>query len=188
MKRDGFSLIELVVVMVIAGIVAAWGTVSYSRWRAKYDMENQIRQTYADLTSLRVMARTKSSPHFMAFAAGQVSAKEDTIVNGTWDAGDRTLCLWSRPTGQAADAACPDTQSVSIKTLKYPIIWSSTSTLRFDSRGLADQSDTICIDYGVTAQVNASYDCIDVTITRVALGSLINKGGACDSANCGKKE
>jgi len=184
MKRDGFSLLELLVVMMVFGIVAAWGTANYTGWRNKYDMEKQVRETFADLTNLRVMARTKNMSHFATFAAGQITAKEDSNGNLTRETTDRTLCLWNRATGQGADAACGNNQSVSVKTLKYPITWSGNATLAFDSRGLADQNETVCIDYGATSDVNATYDCIDVSATRIALGSLINKSGACSNANC----
>lgn len=188
MKRDGFSLIELLVAMVVLGIVAAWGTVNYKQWRNKYDMETQVRETYTDLTNLRLMAKSKSTSHFMSFAANQVKANEDTDLNGALNGGDKVLCLWNLPTGQSADPACPDAVSVSAGTLNYPITWSGSTTLTFDTRGLAGQNETICINYAATPQVNAAYDCVDVSSTRIALGAMINKQGACDSANCGKKK
>ena len=152
-------------------------------------METQVRETHADLTNLRVMAKTKSTSHFMTFAAGQVKANEDsTVPVDAYNTGDKTLCLWNLPTGQAADAACTDAGSASYRTFRYPIKWSGTATLRFDSRGLADQNETVCIDYSATPQVNASYDCVDISATRIVLGSLVAKGGACSSANCAKKK
>jgi prepilin-type N-terminal cleavage/methylation domain-containing protein len=188
MNRDGFSLLEVLTAVVIVGILAGLATVSYVGWRTKHEIEAEIRETYADLMNLRMMAVSRNMAHFASLGASRLSAYQDTNLNGALDTGsDGALCLWSRKYGEAVDAACPNQQSVSVKSLPRPIKWGGDSTIRFDSRGLAGADQTICIDYSLTSLTNASYDCIDLSQTRVAVGKLTDPGGACNSGNCQKK-
>jgi Tfp pilus assembly protein FimT len=188
MNRDGFSLLDVLTAVVIVGILAGLGTVSFLGWRTKHGIESQIRETYADLMNLRMMAVSRNAAHFVSLGATQLWVYQDSDGNGVLNTGsDRTLCIWDRKYGEAVDGLCPDQQSVSTRNLSYPIIWGGSSTIRFDSRGLAGQDQTVCIDYSLTSQTNASYDCIDLSQTRVSVGKLADPGGACNSANCQKK-
>jgi prepilin-type N-terminal cleavage/methylation domain-containing protein len=188
MSRGGFSLLEVLTAVVIAGILAGLGTVSFLGWRTKHEIETEIRETYADLMNLRIMAVSRNMAHFASLGAGQLRAYEDTSGNGTLETGsDGALCLWSRKYGEAVDATCPNTQSVSTRSLPRPIKWGGNSTIRFDSRGLVGAAQTICIDYSLTSYTNASYDCIDLSQTRVGVGKLADPNGECNSANCRKK-
>ena len=56
MKKNGFSLIELLVVMIILGIVASLGTVSFTGWVRKHDLESQVKEMYTDLMNARLTA------------------------------------------------------------------------------------------------------------------------------------
>ncbi len=188
MRDHGFSLLELLTTMIILGIVAAIGTVNYVGWRAKYDMENEIKKTHVDLMNVRLMAMTRNMSHFVSLAANQMKVYGDTNGDGALNTGSDTIqCLWDRPTGQGSDAACPNAQSVSVKTFPYPVRWSGSAIFGFDSRGLASEDETICIDFAANPDVDASYDCLDIGSTRVSMGKLVDRGGACNSANCRKK-
>ena len=188
MRQNGFSLIELLSVIIIFGILLSLGVSSYRGWKTRHDMEVEIRQVYSDIMNLRVMAKTKSIRHFMILGATQIRANEDTNVSGTFNTGDSTLCLWSRKTGQGTDSQCTDSGSVSVGTLVYPIIWSGGSALGFDSKGLADSDSTVCIDFSVNEPTNTAYDCVSVSGGIVNIGKLSNQGGACNNANCVAKK
>ena len=55
-KESGFTLVELMVVVAITVLVLAWGIPSYSTWRTKHDIENQMVQLYSDLQFGRMTA------------------------------------------------------------------------------------------------------------------------------------
>ena len=55
-KESGFTLVELMVVVSITVLVLAWGIPSYSTWRTKHDIENQMVQLYSDLQFGRMTA------------------------------------------------------------------------------------------------------------------------------------
>jgi prepilin-type N-terminal cleavage/methylation domain-containing protein len=188
MSRDGFSLLEIMTAVVIVGILAGLATVSFLGWRTKHEVETEIRETYADLMNLRMMAVSRNMVHFVSLSPTQLMAYQDTNGDGALNTGsDGVLCLWDRKYGESVDGLCPNQQSVSRRNLPRAIRWGGGSTVRFDSRGLAGADQTICIDYSLTSQTNASYDCIDLSQTRVGVGKLADPRGACNSANCQKK-
>lgn len=189
MSRDGFSLLDVLTAVVIVGILAGLGTVSFIGWRTKHGIEGQIREGYADIMNLKMLAMSRNTAHFLSLGANEVRAYEDTNASGTLNTGDdRTLCLWSRKYGEAVDGLCGSEQSVSTRRLSYPIRWGGNSTIRFDSRGLANREEAICIDYSDLSPTNATYDCIDISQTRVSMGKLADPGGTCSSANCQKRK
>ena len=192
MKKDGFSLIELLVVMIILGIAASWGTVSFRGWIRKHDLESQVKEMYTDLMNARLTAMHQNRAHFISLSANQITASEDTDGDG---AGDSPLCIWNRNRGDPADASCPGNGSLSYKNLKFPVAWSvpSSDVLGFNPRGLffiptipTELTKTICISS--TDNPSPSYDCIIVSQTRISMGKLINQSGGCNSGNCQPKK
>jgi prepilin-type N-terminal cleavage/methylation domain-containing protein len=189
MKRDGFSLIELLVVMVILGIVASLGTVSFTGWVRKHDLESQVKEMYTDLMSARLTAMHQNKTHFITLSANQLRAYEDTSPAPNGDGAltvgsDGSLCMWERKRGEPADATCPGNGSLSFKNLKFPTAWSGTTTLEFNARGLSNTNKTVC----VLSTYNPSYDCIVVSATRIRMGKLLNQSGGCNSVNCEPKK
>ncbi len=57
MKQErGFTLVELMVVVSITVLMLAWAIPSYSTWKKKHDIENQMVQLYSDLQFGRMTA------------------------------------------------------------------------------------------------------------------------------------
>ncbi len=55
-KESGFTLVELMVVVSITVLLLTWGVPSYSTWKMKHDIENQMVQLYSDLQFGRMTA------------------------------------------------------------------------------------------------------------------------------------
>jgi prepilin-type N-terminal cleavage/methylation domain-containing protein len=184
MKKDGFSLIELLIVIIILGIVASLGTVSFTGWIRKHDLESQVKEMYTDFMNARLTAMHQNKAHFISLSANQITASEDTDGDG---AGDSPLCIWNRNRGDPVDAGCSSDKSLSYKNLTFPITWNgSTTTLEFNQRGLYNTpiTKTIC----VLSTYDPSYDCIVVSATRIRMGKLLNQSGGCNSGNCEPKK
>lgn len=181
MKRNGFSLIELLVVMIIVGILATLGTVSFRGWVRKYDLESQVKETYTDLMNARLKAMHQNTNHLITLSANQIRGFTDTDGDGT---GDEALCIWNRNRGDPVDATCPNDKSLSYKNLAFPATWSGTNTLNFNARGLSTTNNTICF----FSTHNPSHDCIVVSSTRIRMGKIVNQAGGCNSANCEAKK
>ena len=60
-KERGFTLVELMVVVSITVLLLAWGIPSYSTWKKKHDIENQMVQLYSDLQFGRMTAYGRQS-------------------------------------------------------------------------------------------------------------------------------
>jgi type II secretion system protein H len=181
MRKNGFSLIELLVVIIILGIVASLGTVSFRGWIRKTELESQVKEMYTDVMNARLTAMHRNTTHLISLSTNQIRGSEDTNGDG---AGDNALCIWNRNKGDAADASCPNDKSLSYKNLTFPATWSGTNKLEFNARGLSNTNNTIC----VFSTHNPSYDCIVVSPTRIRMGKLINQSSGCNSANCEAKK
>jgi prepilin-type N-terminal cleavage/methylation domain-containing protein len=164
MKKKGFTLIEICIVIVITGILAGLAFVNFSGLSNKYSLENQVREMYSDLMNTRLMAMNKNRSHFMVLAAGNYTVYDDTSPAPN---GDGTLTIGS------------DTQVVAAKILKNQITWSGGSQIEFGSRGLSRSQKTVC----VYSTLKPRYDCIKVSWTRIIMGKLTTQG-VCDDANC----
>jgi prepilin-type N-terminal cleavage/methylation domain-containing protein len=190
MKRDGFSLIELLAVMALIGVLAGLGTVSFRSWASRHEVEKQVKEIYADLGRTRIAAMRENRSYFIRGAANQLQAYRDTSPapdgDGALTVGsDKAVCMWPRGADDGADVNCPD-GGLSYKNLTYELSWSGGSnTIQFTARGLAgaDSLGTAC----VFSTVNPSYDCIKISRTRIILGKIVNQGGGCVSDNCREK-
>lgn len=168
MKKKGFTLIEICIVIVIMGILAGLAFVNFRGLINKYNLENQVREMYSDLMNARIMAMNKNRSHFMVLAAASYTVYDDT---NPAPSGDGTLTIGL------------DTQVLAAKILKNPMTWTgSTNQIEFNSRGLSRTQSTIC----VYSTLNPAYDCIKVSWTRIIMGKLTTQG-VCDSDHCAAK-
>jgi prepilin-type N-terminal cleavage/methylation domain-containing protein len=172
MKKDGFSLLEVLVVIAIAGILAGIGVANFQGLMRKQNVANQTRRMHSDLMNFRLMAMNKNRTHFVALSSGGYTTYEDTSPGPN---GDDALTVGS-------DAVVSTTQSLNLSMAKpsdfLPISWSGGNQINFNARGLSTTPNTICI----YSDVNPVYDCLKISSTRVLLGKLSVQGSCSDAA------
>ncbi len=174
-EAGGFSLMELLVVIVIVGVLAGLGVASFAGLSRKYDVDDQAKRIHADLSSVKVMAMSKGRTHFVRLNANGYTAYDDTSPAPD---GDGNLTV-------GADAvALRNNEALNLNTVAkefVPIVWNGDTDIGFNSRGLRTNANpvTVCIFSNVTPR----YDCVNIASARITLGKLTVQG-VCSEANC----
>ncbi len=180
-KESGFTLVELMVVVSITVLVLAWGIPSYSTWRTKHDIENQMVQLYSDLQFGRMTAYGRKVVGGVFWGTG-ASIPKSTPANPTpyYVRYDN-----SSPLNNSIEDTGRDVQ-IGATTTKYPItvVVSPVQTLNsvgFDGRGflntLNQATPASSITFSVSSSSGAAIDCVAVTSTRIILGKM--NAGTC---------
>lgn len=148
--QDGFSLVELMVVMAMIGILGVFAVSVVSSWRGKHAMEGYIKEIYTMMMKARTSAATTNTPYLVTFATNQVQTGPDANGDNTIDT--------------------PET----VNTGDYSLT-NYVGTITFDRRGMTNNEQTIQLTS--SSGLNPSLDCIVVSNTRINLGKWI--GGNC---------
>lgn len=81
MRQDGFTLLEMIVVVAIVGILLAIGTLQFNSHRQKAEIESQVRTMYADLTNVRATALYKKRERSVKITTTGYSIYSSTVVS-----------------------------------------------------------------------------------------------------------
>lgn len=166
MNCRGFSLVELMVVLVLVGIMLTIATLNWQEMKVKSDTETQAKTLYADLASIRLQALYMKRPR---------SVRIDNQVFKVYSSADTTG------------------SPIETKKLTYKTVWNSSSILTtgkmvFDAQGLLNGNErSICIlPTGDTIDVStANVDSLVISQARINLGK--RTGGDCNSDNIEQK-
>jgi prepilin-type N-terminal cleavage/methylation domain-containing protein len=160
----GFTLLELIVVIVIMGVLLTIAGLSYQDLQRRSDVDRKVKQMYTDLMNTRLRAMQHGRDHFVTMATGTTMYRvyEDTFTapdgNGQLDTASDTLL---------------STQGVAPFTL---VLSTPTMTLvQFNSKGLVAGTQTGWIRINTTA--NGEYDCIVIDQIKTGMGKM-------NGANC----
>jgi len=160
MNRQGFSIVELITVILIVSLLLAVAALNYSRWQTKSNVEKEVKELYADMMDMRQQALVRAMTHRVDF----------TSMNSI------RLVRFANEN----DAVGTQLQQ---RNLPYAITQSATPfpSIDFNSRGMMVDPATksIC----VFSDSGAAVDSIVIMQSRISLGRLRNQGGACDAAN-----
>lgn len=167
MNARGFSIIELVVVLVLVSVLLAIAALDFGSWQRKSNVERQVKELFADIQIARMSAAfTKSRQGvevttarqvtFISFssasdATGTVRSRKNLTV-------DLTTSTWTQPTARRID---------------------------FNTDGV--MSDPAIKVLCIPAAENTSYDALIITPVLTSMGKMINQGAGCAQTNVTQK-
>lgn len=159
MNEKGFSLIELLIVVIVIGVLSlALGNSFQGNVGAKR-MESEVKEMQADLQNARARAIQRNRMHFVQLGATNYQIFEDTNQSGGQDGADTPFF----PGG-------PKPLSTPITVVGGPPI--------INTRGIVTGPATIQFTQTWTADSNLDYDCLQLTPTRIYIGQW---NGGCNA-------
>lgn len=164
MNKQGFTIIELIVVLVIMGILIAMATLSYQSLQQRADVEQKVKRMYTDLMNTRIRAMQRGRIHFVTMTTGATtySIYEDTFT---------------APDGDGVPDTAKDTllssQSVAPYTLELQT--AAMSPVQFNTKGLVSGTTGWV---RINATTIGEYDCIFIDQIRTGMGKM--NGANCD--------
>ncbi len=160
MTNRGFTLVELVLVLVIVMTLLTIAGIAGRDWMVRSEVEKQTRMLYVDLMNARAAALQNNRAHFVALTTNQYSIYEDTF-----DAPDGN--------GELNTGAGQD-RLVSRTNVRYPLS-DFAATVTFSASGLVSPNGRI----NIVSDVNPLINCISMMATRVRTGK--RNGANCDA-------
>jgi prepilin-type N-terminal cleavage/methylation domain-containing protein len=155
MRKNGFTLLELMAVIAITSALFAIATLSFTSMSRKGNVEGQMKAMFADLMSVRSQALYQKRGRSVVVTASQFSVYSSNVI----------------------------VTPVSTKALKMPVT-PSNLRVDFDHwGGITLNSDDSVPDASVCVQQSsdAAVDSIVISRTRIQVGKLTGTG--CSSAN-----
>ncbi len=166
MKQEGFSLIELVVIMAIMATLLTIATINFKSWNDKAAVESQVNSLYSDLSNIRQKALyEKNGGYSVRITATGFSVYRPVVLTD-----DET------------------TDPLSRMALKVPMTTDPGDLqIDFDQTGVAtingipaNMKAAVCID---TKGSGAAYDSLLLSRTRIQIGKLTTAGCSSDNIN-----
>jgi len=160
-NNRGFTLIELILVMVIATILMAIAGISGKAWLDKYRVESQMKEMSIDLMNARVSAMQRSRMHIVTFSPSAAAATQYTIYEDTNPS----------PDGNGAFDPGLDRQVLQKNINPSYAVQTGSAQIDFDSKGLVSGMVGTATTVRVNGSFGSAYDCIVITLTGLRMGA-----------------
>lgn len=160
--RDGFTLVEIMIVLAILGILLLVLGGSFQGWMARHKVASETGQMFADVAEARARAIQRSRATFVVVTGNGYTTYEDTSP---------------APDGNNALESTSD-RRISGRATTYPLVANLTggaTTIRFSREGFASVSGALHLH----STFNPDVDCISIGPTRVKLGRYDDATNTC---------
>lgn len=154
--QNGFTLIEIVVVISIIAVLLTLAVLPLMQYHQKYTVESYAKNIFTILTRARNDAANINTASTVTIGTHTVRVVQDRDQDGN-----------TTGSGESMEYSFP----------QYTLNTLSGSTIVFDRRGLADGQQAIYIT-SYSQKVTPNRDCVGVEVARISLGKWT--GGACE--------
>jgi prepilin-type N-terminal cleavage/methylation domain-containing protein len=180
-RNRGFSLIELIIILVLIGILAGIGTVNFNSWQRKYAIEAQVKEMLSDISNVRMLAIQSKKEHriFLNRNSYTVVRYADELDTPRVD----PLAAGGQVVNDKGQVIVPRTRGT--KQLKFDIVqYTAGATANFnntpiiiDERGYTNSLMTIAVSFNVG---EPAYNCLRISNARVNIGRTNAITNNCD--------
>ena len=153
---SGFTLIELIVVVVVMGVLLSIGTINFRQYRVKSEIEKQTREMYADINSARINSIHTKKRHALILNTNSYILKNYTT---------------NEPTSAGNTLASKAVANQITTRTGAPY---SGKMVLFDITGFTNDETTLAVN---PLDSGASQNCIVVSASRTNMGRM-------SSGNC----
>lgn len=153
--KKGYSLIEIVTTLAIAGIVFAIAAPNFSKWQEKHQIDGQAQKVYFDLLLARTTAIKNNNNVIVTFnsTAETYIVHDDTDSNGAQGGDEAVKSVNLEENIQFAfNTGVTDTDG---NTVTAPVSFSGSQTVTFDSKGQASASGSVFLLHANDVGVNS---------------------------------
>lgn len=153
-SREGFTLIEILMTMIVMGILMSVAVPNFSKWKEKHEINGQAQKVYFDMMLARTTAVKNNNPVHVTFNTNSntYTIHDDTNSDGTQNAGEAVKsAVLENNISFAYNAGINDIDG---NAVNEAVSFGGDTTVTFDSRGQADNSGSVFLlhpsDVGVT--------------------------------------
>lgn len=154
MKRNGFTLVELIVVMAIMTTLLTIGVLNFNTYMHKSNIESQTRMLYSDILKVRSQALFEKRDKVATFSSTVFLGYSSNLASG----------------------------SPTVRRDFKSSVTATEGQVTFDSRGMAAFVDPVAVAICVNEGSEAAVDSIVINPSRVLMGKK-NAGQTCTVNN-----
>ena len=163
MEKNGFTLVEVMIVIAIIAIIVSIATLNFRGMKGKADTEKQTLQLQSDITTIRLNAMQNKQRSIVWFGPRQhiyrtYSSAGEQVADGT----------------PVSSVGYPFEIRKLAGSGTLNALDSNVDRIEFDSRGYASDTDTPITLVVTPVTYSGGLNCIEVQTARTSIGRMEN--------------